>query len=33
MWEWDEVHEEALERANNNPEAPGDSPPELDYIQ
>ena len=33
QWEWDLVNEEPLQRANNNPEGPGDDPPELDYIQ
>ena len=33
QWDWDLVNEEPLQRANNNPEGPGDDPPELDYIQ
>ena len=33
QWDWDLVNEEPLQRANNNPEGPGDDPAELDYIQ
>lgn len=32
-WEWEEVNDEVLARVNNNLDAPGDAPPELDYIQ
>lgn len=33
QWDWDLVNEEPLQRANNNPEGPGDDPAELDYVQ
>ena len=32
-WEFEEVDDEVLARVNNNLDAPGDAPPELDYIQ
>lgn len=33
QWEWEEIHDDVLSRVNNNMDAPGDQPPELDYIQ
>ena len=33
QWEWESVDEDVLKRVNNNMDAPGDDPPELDYIQ
>ena len=32
-WEWEEINDDVLARVNNNLDAPGDAPPELDYIQ
>ena len=31
-WNWDEINEDSLKRANTHENTPGDAPPELDYI-
>ena len=33
QWEWEEINDDVLARVNNNMDAPGDAPPELDYVQ